>query len=182
MFGQPKRRAVLPRFLRSLKRRRRRSLHTHSRGRVDQVLYKDHREYAVSVLVDRVHVLSLHCGLVAKRVTVKDHRRRWGSCSSLGNVNLNYRLAYVPPCVRDYVIIHELCHLVELNHGEAFWKLVQTHFPEEKQARIVLRHLEKETALNLAKIKQCSEIHQFDCEYCQNSIHKPSSIVPDLAQ
>ncbi len=58
------------------------------------------------------------------RIIIKDQASRWGSCSSLGNLNFNYNLVHYPPEVIDYVIIHELAHLVHLDHSAAFWALV----------------------------------------------------------
>lgn len=58
------------------------------------------------------------------RITVKDQSSRWGSCSAAGNLNFNYHLVHYEPAIIDYVIIHELAHLVHLNHSSAFWALV----------------------------------------------------------
>ncbi|NJL93984.1 MAG: M48 family metallopeptidase [Anaerolineae bacterium] len=67
-----------------------------------------------------------------QKVTIKSQRTRWGSCSSLGNLNFNWRLIQAPPGAVDYVVIHELCHLIELNHSPRFWSLVATHCPDYK--------------------------------------------------
>ena len=58
------------------------------------------------------------------RVTVRDQRTKWGSCSTLGNVNFNWKLIMAPPEALDYVVIHELCHLYEFNHSDRFWQRV----------------------------------------------------------
>lgn len=72
------------------------------------------------------------------QIRVKDQRTRWGSCSSLGNINLNWHLIFLDePCV-DYVIIHELMHLREMNHSQRFWKHVAYYFPNYKHAEHVL--------------------------------------------
>ncbi|MDV7393186.1 M48 family metallopeptidase, partial [Arthrospira platensis SPKY1] len=65
----------------------------------------------------------------------KYNSSNWGSCSSGRNINLSTRLLFAPPAVQDYVIIHELAHLVELNHSDRFWKLVSEIMPdyEEKE-------------------------------------------------
>lgn len=144
------------------RRRRRRKVH----APVARQLYKEHREEAVVLLRERVHHFSAQCGYTAARVTIKDQSRRWGSCSASGNLNLNYRLAYLPPCARDYVIVHELCHLVELNHSPAFWSLVEQHFPNMKRAQKLLREIEKATNLDVIKIKRYQDTCQHQCEYC----------------
>ena len=66
------------------------------------------------------------------RITVRDQKTRWGSCSSTGTLSLNYRLMFAPPRVLDYVVIHELCHLTHMNHSREFWNLVASVMPEYK--------------------------------------------------
>lgn len=74
------------------------------------------------------------------RVFVKDQRTRWGSCSEQGNLNFNWRLTLAPRDVLDYVVVHELAHLVEMNHGKGFWTLVSRWCPDHKAQRRWLRH------------------------------------------
>ena len=68
-------------------------------------------------------------------VTVRKQKTRWGSCSSKGNLNFNCLLARVPEQVRRYVVIHELCHLKEMNHSPAFWRLVASQMPDYQKAK-----------------------------------------------
>ena len=67
------------------------------------------------------------------RVFIKGQKTRWGSCSSAGNLNFNWRLAMAPTEVIEYVVIHELCHRIEMNHSKEFWRLVQEKCPEFKK-------------------------------------------------
>lgn len=64
-----------------------------------------------------------------RRVCVRDQRSRWGSCSTRGTVSLNWRLIQMPPSVRDYLILHELAHFRQMNHSDAYWRLVETMDP-----------------------------------------------------
>ena len=70
-----------------------------------------------------------------EKVTVRKQRTRWGSCSSKGNLNFNCLLALVPPAVFDYVVVHELCHLKEMNHSAKFWAEVEKILPDYKECR-----------------------------------------------
>ena len=68
-------------------------------------------------------------GVAYSRITLRDQRSRWGSCSSRGALSFNWRLVLAPHDVLDYVVVHEVCHLVEHNHGPAFWRLVERRRP-----------------------------------------------------
>lgn len=74
-----------------------------------------------------------------RKIFVKNLRSRWGSCSSAKNLNFNYRLIFLPERLAEYIVIHELCHLKEMNHGPHFWRLVAQVFPDYKQIRKQLR-------------------------------------------
>lgn len=74
-----------------------------------------------------------------QRITVKDQKTRWGSCSSKGNINYNWRIIMAPPDVIDYLVIHELCHLRVPNHSAAFWQEVAQLSPFFKQHRTWLK-------------------------------------------
>lgn len=78
-------------------------------------------------------------GITVHRVTVRDQRSRWGSCSRRGSIALNWRLVLVPDFVREYVMLHELMHRHELNHSPRFWRLVAAACPRLVEARRWLR-------------------------------------------
>ena len=78
-------------------------------------------------------------GLTVTRVSVRNQRWRWGSCSRRGHICLNWRLVTMPDWVRDYVIVHELMHLKRMDHSPRFWKLVAQACPNYEQARGWLR-------------------------------------------
>jgi predicted metal-dependent hydrolase len=74
-----------------------------------------------------------------KRVSIRDQRSRWGSCSAKKNLNFNYRLVHLPPALVDYVIAHELCHLKEFNHAPAFWALLERVMPDARACQAELK-------------------------------------------
>jgi predicted metal-dependent hydrolase len=69
------------------------------------------------------------------RISLRDQRSRWGSCSSKGTLSFNWRLVLAPHDVLDYVVVHEVCHLVELHHGPAFWALVECRRPDYRDSK-----------------------------------------------
>ncbi len=75
------------------------------------------------------------------RVFVKNHKSRWGSCSSARNLNFNYRIISLPGHLAEYIIAHELCHLKEMNHSKRFWDLVAISIPDHKQRRRELKKI-----------------------------------------
>lgn len=74
-------------------------------------------------------------------LSLSSARTRWGSCSVRSGIRLNWRLIHLPPALIDYVIAHEVAHLVEMNHGPRFWKLVESIYPEWRNARAALKRL-----------------------------------------
>jgi len=85
-------------------------------------------------LPPRMEELAAGVGLAVRRVTVRDQRSRWGSCSSRGTISLNWRLVQTPAFVRDYIIYHELMHLREMNHSARFWAEVEGVCPGWREA------------------------------------------------
>ena len=77
-------------------------------------------------------------GVTVGYVTVKNQKTRWGSCSAKGNVNFNYQLAFLPDELLDYVVIHELVHLLEKNHTHRFHALVEEYCPTWREAKKLL--------------------------------------------
>lgn len=84
--------------------------------------------------IPRVFELASRHGIKVKRVLVRNQRSRWGSCSIHGTICLNWRLIQAPQFVRDYLIIHELMHLREMNHSSRFWKHVASACPRYEEA------------------------------------------------
>lgn len=97
------------------------------------------RERAERELPARLLELATRFSCTVRRVSVRNQRWRWGSCSSGGHICLNWRLVLLPAWVRDYVLIHELMHLERLDHSPRFWKLVAKACPDYREARAWLR-------------------------------------------
>jgi predicted metal-dependent hydrolase len=97
------------------------------------------RDRAKRELPPRLLELAAQHGLAITRISIRNQRSRWGSCSRSGHISLNWRLVTMPDDVRDYVLIHELMHLKRMDHSPAFWKLVAAACPAYKDARAWLR-------------------------------------------
>ncbi len=106
-------------------------------------------ETAKDIIRSRVSYWGSEMDLKYGRVFIKDQRTVWGSCSAKRNLNFNRRLAAAPPEVLDYVVIHELCHLREMNHSKRFWSLVADACPDHAERRKWLR--DNSTALRTAE-------------------------------
>ena len=76
------------------------------------------------------------------RISLGDQKSLWGSCSSKGSLRFNWRIVMAPPPLIDYVVVHELCHLVVANHSDRFWEQVARIIPDYSQRRLKLRKLE----------------------------------------
>lgn len=98
------------------------------------------RKIAETYLRKSISFWASHTGMQINSVRVKNHQSKWGSCSSLRNINLNWHLVMLEKTLADYVVIHELMHLHEMNHSPAFWKWVEKYYPEHRKARIALRN------------------------------------------
>ncbi len=105
--------------------------------------YVAHKEQARELVLARLTHFNQHYGLEWNRVAIRNQRRCWGSCTSLKNLNFNYKLLLLPPHLCDYIIVHELCHLQHLHHGKEFWDLVAEQVPDYKKCVAELRAIDK---------------------------------------
>ncbi len=105
--------------------------------------YARHKEEARALVHARISYYNAHYQLPLKKVFIKNTKSRWGSCSSRGNLNFSYKLLFLPPAIADYIIVHELCHLAEFNHGHTFWARVAEACPNYKELRRALRSIER---------------------------------------
>lgn len=99
------------------------------------LLIEAYKKEAKEKITERVELFAKKFGLTFRKVKINSARRRWGSCSTTGNLNFSWRLVRTPLFVIDYVVIHELAHLEHKNHSPDFWKSVQAMYPDTKMAR-----------------------------------------------
>jgi predicted metal-dependent hydrolase len=119
-------------------------------GRLNLVLEWWYRQQAEELIKKRVDERCSRLGVTYGRLIVRGAKTRWGSCSQKGNLNFNWKLMMTPEPVIDYVIIHELAHLKEMNHSKNFWKLVAEHCPQWRKHRKWLKEHESELASKLS--------------------------------
>ncbi len=119
-------------------------------GRLNLVLEWWYRQQAEKLIRKRVDELCPRVGVTYGRLTVRGAKTRWGSCSQKGNINFNWKLMMVPEPVIDYVIIHELAHLKEMNHSKNFWELVAEHCPQWRKHRKWLKEHDGELTSKLS--------------------------------
>ncbi|RMG20939.1 MAG: M48 family peptidase [Bacteroidetes bacterium] len=105
---------------------------------VGQVL----RALAKQYLTHRTRVLARHTSSQVNHIRIKAQRSKWGSCSNKANINLNWHLIFLPPTLVDYLIIHELMHLREMNHSPRFWQWVAHFYPDYQHARKAIHQWE----------------------------------------
>jgi hypothetical protein len=98
--------------------------------------YQDH---ATRRIAERVTILALRVGVRPPSILIRDQQKRWASCDRQGRLRFNWRIIMAPMSLVDYVIAHELCHLIRHDHSPAFWKLLRTVMPDYEQRRERLR-------------------------------------------
>jgi hypothetical protein len=101
--------------------------------------YYENKERASALAKERIKYFNEAYGFKFNRITIKNQKTLWGSCSKKGNLNFNYKIALLPQRLSDYIIVHELCHLKELNHSQKFWNLVAQTIPNYIELRKELK-------------------------------------------
>jgi predicted metal-dependent hydrolase len=104
--------------------------------------YLAHKDQVYDLLSERCRHFNQHYNFQYSRISIRNQKSRWGSCSKKGNINFNYKMLFLPSEVRDYIVVHELCHLKQLNHSKAFWDLVAETVPGHKALRRKLRGID----------------------------------------
>ena len=101
--------------------------------------YLKHKETARALAFRRIEHFNNFYGFKVGRISVRNQKTRWGSCSKKGNLNFSYKIALIPARLADYIIVHELCHLKEFNHSKRFWALVAKEIPDYLEIRKQLK-------------------------------------------
>lgn len=97
------------------------------------------RDAAKPILCKLTQEVAQRTRLQPDSVNVRHYKRKWGQCSSTKEVTLNWRILHLPTTIQEYVIVHELCHLRQMDHSVRFWKLVEQHCPEYHASREQLK-------------------------------------------
>ena len=92
-------------------------------------------ERAKRIFPERTAYFAKRMGVDYGRITIREQKTRWGSCSSKGNLNFNWKLVLLDPELLDYVVVHELAHRREMNHSKNFWKIVEAELPDYRARR-----------------------------------------------
>lgn len=97
------------------------------------ISFSDNKEAAYKLAMLTVKRFSNLYGFEYNKILIKNHKSKWGSCSRKGNLNFNYRIVFLPKRLAEYIVVHELCHLVELSHSQKYWRLVEKALPNYKE-------------------------------------------------
>jgi predicted metal-dependent hydrolase len=100
-----------------------------------QHMHEWYKQHTAQIIADRLPMLANRFNVKYNKVSIKNQKSRWASCSKKGNLHFNLLLAAAPPNVTDYVMIHELMHLIEFDHSRQFWQLVEEADPDYKKHR-----------------------------------------------
>lgn len=104
--------------------------------------YLDNKDNALALVNERVRFYNEVYGFSFNKIFIKNQKTRWGSCSCKQNLNLNYKIVFLPQKHRDYIIVHEMCHLREFNHSRKFWALIEKALPNYLEIKKELRNHE----------------------------------------
>lgn len=103
--------------------------------------YLRNKELARALVKERLAEINQFYNFPVNKIAIRDQKTRWGSCSSNNNLNFNYRILFLPDDLVDYLIVHELCHLQEMNHSRKFWELVGQKIPDYRMKSRKLKRL-----------------------------------------
>ena len=109
--------------------------------RITEEMRREGIEKAKKILPERVKYYACLMGVTYGRITIREQKTRWGSCSGRGNLNFNWKLTLMPNELLDYVVVHELAHRTEMNHSRNFWRIVEQVLPDYQERRRRLKEM-----------------------------------------
>lgn len=105
----------------------------------EKALIAVYKKQAEGVAKERVAHFANRFGVSHGSITIRAQKSRWGSCSRRGNLSFNYKIALLPSDLQDYIVVHEICHLLQFDHSRVFWNQVAREIPNHRALRGVLR-------------------------------------------
>lgn len=97
---------------------------------IKEAIIRWYREQAREIFTDKTAYFQRFVGKSAGEIRIKEQKSRWGSCSGKGNLNFNWKIIMAPDEIIDYLVVHELCHLLHMNHSKEFWSSVEAILPD----------------------------------------------------
>jgi predicted metal-dependent hydrolase len=122
-------------------KRYKRVVRTYSSLKGSRADYLKNKRNAYDLVENRLKVFKEIYHVQLKRISIKNQKTRWGSCSKAGNLNFHYKILFLSPQLSDYIIVHELCHLKQFDHSKDFWEHVSLTIPDYKKLRKILRNM-----------------------------------------
>lgn len=101
--------------------------------------YVDNKSAALHLVQERLSYFNQQYGYKIGKISIRNNRSRWGSCTRRGDLSFNYKIVHLEPELQDYIVVHELCHIGQFDHSSAFWTLVEKAIPDHKVLRKRLR-------------------------------------------
>jgi predicted metal-dependent hydrolase len=102
--------------------------------------FRLHAAQARTLIEEKISYFNQFYQFEYKRIAIRNQKTRWGSCSSKKNINFNYKIIFLSDELQNYIVVHELCHLKELNHSKRFWALVEQSIPNHAVLRSQLKN------------------------------------------
>lgn len=129
-FVEQKKDWIISKLKKILNEKKKNDLHIPRRHRLAYLKDKEKTRELVKSAIEKYNKVY---NFEYKQIRIKNTKSRWGSCSEGKNLNFSYRLVYMPAYMAEYIVVHELCHLQEMNHSKRFWKLVEVTIPDYKK-------------------------------------------------
>ena len=103
--------------------------------------YQKYKNQALDLAKKKLEEFNRIYGFEYNKITIRNSRSRWGSCSAKKNLNFNYKIAFLPEELLNYIVVHELCHIGQMNHSKSFWDLVKKTIPDYHEMRRKIRKI-----------------------------------------